>query len=57
MHEQLRCPSCNKKLFEIEFYHLVDINIKCPRCKNTIHIHLNNIDDLRIAEVQGGEKL
>lgn len=53
MKEQLRCPSCQRKLFEIEFDGSTDINIKCPKCKNIIHFYLNKQKGKRIAEVVG----
>lgn len=51
MKEQLRCPSCQRKLLEIEFDGAVDINIKCPKCKHHIHLKLNKKKKIRISEV------
>ncbi len=53
MTEYLRCPSCQRKLLEIEFNGIVDINTKCPKCRKIIHFHLNNNKGVRIAEVVG----
>ncbi|OEF98852.1 hypothetical protein BHF71_10675 [Vulcanibacillus modesticaldus] len=53
MTEQLRCPSCQRKLFEIQFNGLVDMSIKCPKCRNVIHLHLDSKKGVRISEVVG----
>ena len=55
MKEQQRCPSCQRKLFEIEFDSSVDITIKCPKCRNLIRLYLNKQKKIRIAEVTGKE--
>ncbi len=41
MSRQVKCPNCNKRLFDINTEGTGAIGIKCPKCKQIINISLN----------------
>lgn len=37
MEERVRCPCCKRRLFDLRSKD-VELLIKCPTCKNVVHV-------------------
>ena len=42
MPEQVKCPFCKQRLFDLKTKTTGAIDIKCPKCKAILAIELNN---------------
>ena len=40
---QIRCPSCNKRLLDVQKESTGEIAIKCPQCKRVSYIELKKL--------------
>lgn len=52
--ESYRCPTCGRRLFDIDEVVMVKLTIKCPRCKNTSSIHIDSRAQQESDKVKNG---
>lgn len=42
MPQQVKCPHCKRRLFDLKTKTTGSIDMKCPRCKSIIAIEMSN---------------
>lgn len=44
MSERVKCPFCKQRLFDLRSKGVVELEIKCPKCKRIVSVikHLSN---------------